>query len=67
MARTLDCSSSETLSKLCDLEKLSLQNVRSDSNLGGEKGGMVRQQLLEELPEGQVTLSSDLTCFNSFD
>ena len=54
MARTLDCSSSETLSKLCDLEKLSLQNVRSE----GEKGGMVRQ-LLEELPEGQVTLATD--------
>lgn len=37
------------------------QNVRSDSNLGGEKGGMVRQQLLEELPEGQNGSLESLT------
>ena len=52
MARTLDCGSA-TLSKLRDLEKLSLQNVREENidNIGGESGGV--RQLWEELPESQ--------------
>ena len=54
MARTLDCSNSfKALSKLSDLKKLTLQNVRSESNMGAEKEGIVRQ-LWEELPEEKV-------------
>ena len=45
----------ETSSKLCDLEKFSLQNVRSESHLRGEREGegMVRQ-LWEEQLEAKV-------------
>ena len=58
MARTLDCGSA-TLSKLRDLEKLSLQNVREENidNMAGESGGDLSgagvRQLWEELPESQ--------------
>ena len=51
MARTLDCGSA-TLSKLRDLEKLSLQNVREENidNIGGESGGDLGGAGVRQMP-----------------